>query len=1426
MFTIGDLVSADGQAEFRNDVQLDAYDNPQQNLALLRSYLFSTAAPERGRSAVRSISSIGLLEEIVEAFLRDRLENRLVAIANYGHGKTHLALALANFFSRSFGSEEITTLLNKINHSVADPARSAQIASFKEINGEFLVIRLRGDIPRSLREQFLTGLEQSLTEHSSTVGAQLPFWYTIVEDSLNRLNEKDRERADAFLGPELDVQRLIDQVRSRRDVYDLCVRLFTHLHNIPPDLKGAVSLRDMVNWVVQSFCGVNRPLRGVLILFDEFSAYVQRYAMRNAAGELQDLLNGVDNQRGKVVFLAFAQHDPNTVADNMLVHSQVRDGLKKELTRLPRKLELHSLLESVIDAYLKQHDANWKVFIETNQVQTDLLLATGAVNRYFDERYGQTLRWSPDQVRTRLTKGCFPLHPLTTAFLSCIKLDVAADMGTPRRTLGFVFDQLNARRHQPALVNKSINWILPIELVDYFEAGLAGEYYKTYEDARRIAHTVAHGVGESLIKARLLQQVAGLVYAGEDQVQLLAELAGLDPSKAQMALDKLVAAHAIRHDVIRKAYEFWTIGSVNPEQLERLLSRQMEYLPFDQRALEQLSHEISDHNKSTGFGKVSVSVAWGNETDWAAREFILTREFCTADVLREITPVFQIRSNDFKEGMRGALVWYLARNEDDIAWFRSNMPGILDNAFISDSPIPIVCVAPREPHPEVIEAFQRMRALKQLTRADQQKVGQELYNSELEHAVAALTDSLPRMQDNVARAYDVTRQTGELIVPLAYRAPINALPGLSIHGVLSECYKLAYRFSPPEFFNQYQVTNAKLRNAVKTVAVQLLRGAGPNLRDNASSEPVARDLCEKLLSAKWRLLTSDYRLQKPTDSRVQRAWLFLDQTFEPSKGEVRIRDGLIPLFNTPYGYDFNTVTLLFCAWFGANAHDLRLTVAGQNAPASRLAQWLNSPQEFVRRSIVTHNPALARREPGGATREIRMLVDRIMTTPEASVTHEDAEQMQIKLSEYIADERNDRGMHDSARNAAERLRAARVVAQQYEKQVRSISQTINTESNIERLLNARNSINELPRLGIVSTTAAQPMTLQEQLARRLRSTVEASCQRYEVISNRTQLELHRTHLDQLRTQLQHHGQSEFLPRANLAMDNLARQAERLELDEREDSIRIRIQALDERARLRTLYESRDWLEAIFSHSQQTLDMRDKRLATINSKIADLERRIVDLQTSLSEIDSKEALDAWRRRSDRTEREYQDTPYQDQLAQLQLQAEPLQAYFAEIGGIASLQLVNPQEAATAKQQLADLEQRYGGVVGAKAIAMIAETRKIIQHREHKRKEAAMAILAQLEATYRARASLIEVKSKLESVPSFLPNEGIVRWQTLNAKVQNQLDRDQVTQIEMRFRQIMDVSQRVECINRLQSIMNEATQPPTQGVEGNNHVSDAA
>src|SRR4051794_2829659 len=45
MQPIASLIAVDDTAQFRNDVQLSLFDDPVENLALLRSYIFTVAAP-------------------------------------------------------------------------------------------------------------------------------------------------------------------------------------------------------------------------------------------------------------------------------------------------------------------------------------------------------------------------------------------------------------------------------------------------------------------------------------------------------------------------------------------------------------------------------------------------------------------------------------------------------------------------------------------------------------------------------------------------------------------------------------------------------------------------------------------------------------------------------------------------------------------------------------------------------------------------------------------------------------------------------------------------------------------------------------------------------------------------------------------------------------------------------------------------------------------------------------------------------------------------------------------------------------------------------------------------------------------------------------------------------------------------------------
>lgn len=1381
MLTIGDLVTVDQQAEFRNDVQLDAFDKSAQNLGLLRSYLFSSATPQGKTAGLRSTSSVGLLNEVVEAFLNPRLENRLVAIANYGHGKSHLALALANYFSRPFASQEAQTVLDKLGKAVNDRAQTARFRDFKESRGEFLVVRLRGDVPRGLKEQFLTGLERALSEHAATRSVEMPFWYRLAEKALLDLSAEERQRANAFLETyHSDVPQLIDQVQKRRDVYQLCVQLFTHLHNgMPPNLGGAVSLRDAVDWSARTFC-TNGPLGGVLILFDEFSFYVQRFAHR-ATGDLQDLLNGVDLHQGKVVFLAFGQHDPLAVADFTPMQGLVRESLKHELQRLPQnqKHVLYSLMESVIDAYLNQDAEAWKTLKQDRKIDTAFFVASSIAMDCFVDRYQEKLRWSTDQFQTTVTEGCFPLHPLTTAFLCNVKLQAASDIGTPRTVLGFVLEELKARRDQPAVVDGRLNWVLPVELVDYFESRLAGEdQYRAYESARRAIGLSAPEEQQVLLKALLLQEIAGIKVKGDEQVKLVAQLAGLSKEQALAGLITLVSAKGIRYDQLGKVYLFRSADGISAGELERIIEKQLEEYPFDAAALAQMTKHLSVQPGNTSFGAIPVDIAWGDKNDWAAKEIILTREFCTNEHLRSVLQPYRYTTQGLQEDQRGAVVWLLTRDEDDVAWYRESINGVVDTAFPGDAPLPIMCVIVPEPLPELVDAFQRWRALNGLRDEDRKKIGMETFTDEREQAEQVMLETLAQLRGHETRALDWGRPVSSYAVPLAYRARINGLATPSVRTVLDECYHLAYRSCQPEFLTQYRESNSRLRSATKLTAKQLLRGSVASLRQGSGVDPVARDLCNKILYPKWHLLAPDSRVQEPGERHVRQAWDYLDQTFAPGKPETMVQEAIGTLLNTPYGYDHNTATLLFCAWFGWHAHDLSVSAQGHLVSRNNMEIWADrGPKEFLALMCETQKVALARAEPGAATRRLQQLIARTKTE---TFTKAQAQALRTELRDYCDDETHEAVNREAAKKAAEAVEQALEIADEYESEAEQITQVIMEERDLERLIGLHKRIERLPRLANVTTEVFPPTVLRAQVTERVAQMVDDYCGANISIQQRTQLALRQSNLDKLQMLLRRMGSLDLLKRVDEAQSQLEQRAKTLELQEQEAALAERIRSIDPKAGLKSLYGHRDQLQTWDGLSGSTGQVRDEKLAEVTGRIATLEGQADNLLAELPRVDSLTALSGWRDRTLRSQNQFDDTKYQVLLNHALIRAGQMQDCFTELARVQNTRRNTPDEARETEQQLGKLEQRYAAVLESPQKAAIAAAQGAIQEGIEQRRKEAVSQLVRLEDMFTSGMAAEQLRPKLANPPAFLPAADAPRWQKLQAQVQDKLDRQKMGQ----------------------------------------------
>jgi len=1397
MTTIRNLVTMDEQAEFRNDVQISDYEKEETNLSLLRSYLFTVTAPQGQES------STGLLRAVTESYLNPRLDNRIAVIANYGHGKSHLALVLANYFGKPYQSQEMQIVLSKLNQALGNPALAQRYREFRENHAEFLVIRLRGDKSQSLREQFVLGLEQSLKEHESTKKVEMPFWYQKAESLLQGLSGEMLSKANRYLENfSTDVPLLIQDVKNRKDAaYDLCRKLFNELHGVSPDFRGEVSIRELINWISQHYCGDSKPLGGLFVLFDEFSLYIKQYGQRNAAGELQDLLNGIEDQKGKAVFLAFAQHDPVVVAQNTLRAGQNLETLEHELTRIPRKIVLYSLMESVINAYLSQPDETWTTFRSNAAVRGPLAKASNLTMDLFTKRYEQILRWDTEKFDEIVTKGCFPLHPLTTALLCDLQLQAMGSAGNPRTVLGFVFEQVKQKRDELVIEKGLINWVLPIYLVDYFSEYLPQNSLLLYENARRNLVSDTPTEHENLLKALLLQDLARLPVRKDTQLSYLAEAAGLKQNETDLALRQLSDSRCIRYDQNTRMYSFWPIAA-NPHRMEEIIEQRLQGRGITWDLL-------SDLNKL--FEPIPVNVTWGHQADWEASEHILTLDYLTPQKLRDSIPLYQISSTgELTEGKRGCVIWLVGETDEEVLTLKQTATRILDETFPGENPPAIVLILPNHPCQNLISTYIKNQIVENFSQDDRREVGMEIYEHEKGRLKQSLLLEIVGVRGDPLNYRTNSRPFVRYIIPNAYRASLQVFGEIEIYRLLKELYNLTYRFSPPEFFTEFQVVGRgqnKLRSAVSSTASVLLRNSLSSNREAIFAQSVAKRLCENFLQTKWQIVSDDYRIREPGQQHLLEAWNQLELTFPAGAREKRVRSTLIRLLNPPYGFDYNTITLLFCAWIGYHSHDLQISGQGRLMSLDRLAEVVTSGKnaKIVFQTIISElNLAITRRDPGQILRDVQEIIEKVN---HSNFNQDAARDAIIKLNEFYQEQSSDSSMCSNAHQAAENLRVALEQAERYDQQALEIQKSIRSEKSIDVVLNLHQRIAGLQRSTLVLQTGPQESDLHENWLTKLSQMVEDECALLEAVQRRTQVEANQNKLQDLKKQLKKANQTNLIERVDRALKTIAEKNKHFEVQEREAPLQSEIRTMDTHSGLKILYGYRDRLQQIKGASEITMTQRNERLRLIEQEINSLEQFAKQLSEAIMRIDTTDALSDWQRQLFRCYDRYVDTPYLSELDEADRKGKHLQEYLQTLNGISSRTPTSPEDAFSTIRELDALLNSSKDGLSQTQLSLVEKSKQRIESMVQKRINDAKNWYRTVETKYNQGTSLHSVRECLLAPPAFLPGDERARLEFLRQKVEQGLEQDIIGQIEARFRQIKDPAKRTQCLERLQKILEE-------------------
>ncbi|MEH1923401.1 hypothetical protein [Nostoc sp.] len=891
-------------------------------------------------------------------------------IQQYGKGKSHFAIAVANFFKKPFHSQEVQEILSQVEKatSAKNQAISEGLKLFKQNQRhQHLVICLSGDIGGDIRKQFLQQLVKSL----EAAGIQDSLAHHICSEPLRyleTLNPENRAKAEKYLqsigNPDGDLNSLIRLLRENNSgVISTVKKLAFQITGFTLDFTADINIQVILEDLLKNYCtGENAHYQGILILFDELNYYLKSWAADDigAGGtSLQNITNICENYKGKIALLSFTQIHPGR---GLGISANAMPEYLKIATRLaPKDGTTYdnptSSLELVVENLLLQKNAStWQIF----RSKWESVLR-GEAQTAFERRIKvyKEKGWSFQEFYTHLSEGCFPLHPLT-AYLLC-NLDFTQDRTAIQFIKGYV---KNFIATQPLENAGKLNYIYPIALVDTFIENFSNS--SVYNYYKKAVDLVAGADNEDelmVIKALFLYEASGekLTKADrEEHQEILVALTGLTKLRLHTALDKLEKERdLIYHRPEIKLYRFWE--GINPkviqEEIEEKIRLQTtsinDVVAYCDKIniLKQDKKDKSNIISATKF--VEDNKLWHEDWRFECKIYSIDKFIKALENNRIL--------RDSKE--KGILAYVLTETQEELQDFRNTVAN-----YLSKSPIQnyIAVAIPREETGNLARVILQIKTLEETDAADKRLSGK------------AYQEQLQRWQEEAN-----TRLTRLLNNCTYHCVEIEKIPSAEQHKaqrVISLLLQDLYPFVPPvDKIDKMRSGHPTGKKIVGWTAKQIF------IEDNLSQQTLPdrsySTVIDQIFVKLWGLFkkTSDkYIVQEPTDEKIRAAWDKISEITD-LEGLPQNTFGLEKIWQVlsapPFGYSEYNFTMLLAGWLAIHRKEVSLRgyielgskKLNMTLKTQSLKDWgntdiLQNPTAFVEDWIIKQKSKLIRRQ--------------------------------------------------------------------------------------------------------------------------------------------------------------------------------------------------------------------------------------------------------------------------------------------------------------------------------------------------------------------------------------------------------------------------------------------------------------------------------
>ena len=442
--------------------------NSAQNLATMRRY--------------KPITSHRKAFERIVGALDNKDKRAYLITGNYGTGKSHLCLMLANYFAHAVDQPDVAQFLD--NYAEVDLAAVDRLRARRR-KGRYLVALCDYDSTDDFGEVVLRAVLDPLQEAGLADVLDTP--YEEARRKLERLEEEKRsgqglvDYYGLFEGQlpnyMAGVSMKLFKERLYPDMDRTALDVFRRMHQEilrTPFTYEASNLSGILSITLRSEA-FREQFEGLVLFWDEFGYTLgdpNRLSL-NVFQQFAQMCAEFDPTRGKLIFIATAHKDFSAYAPAWAAedYSKIRDRVE-QVNLLPEGLE------DVIGAVVSPDKAHplWQgeVFPKANPIWSQWVPACRS-SGIFDWLIGR-----PPVLREKVLEGVYPMHPMATYGV----IELAKEVASQNRTVFTFFSSEKEdlfeegsylwyiHNHPIADANGQLNFYTVDGLFDYFRTRL------------------------------------------------------------------------------------------------------------------------------------------------------------------------------------------------------------------------------------------------------------------------------------------------------------------------------------------------------------------------------------------------------------------------------------------------------------------------------------------------------------------------------------------------------------------------------------------------------------------------------------------------------------------------------------------------------------------------------------------------------------------------------------------------------------------------------------------------------------------------------------------------------------------------------------------------------------------------------------------